>query len=168
MTGQQRTSNRKVNDNFRRFENSHCGGRAVSKTPSDKVSPSSLFLRTISEKMKPCNSNPEIANAGAPQTTSTFSPSMCDSLPASSSISPWSPTTSCSGTPRELSWPIPTTTFSSGSYGSWWKRQNEFWQNLQLTQYLLEMKWSPHAGSHFSQTFHVRARLDYQLADLDA
>ena len=34
------------------------------------------FSRTISEKMKPCNSNPETANAGAPKTTSTPSPSM--------------------------------------------------------------------------------------------
>ena len=32
--------------------------------------------RKISEKMKLCNSNPEIANAGAPKTTSTPSPSM--------------------------------------------------------------------------------------------
>ena len=34
------------------------------------------FSRKISEKMKPCNSSPEIANAGAPQTTSTSSASM--------------------------------------------------------------------------------------------
>ena len=43
-------------------------------------------------------------------------------------------------------------------FGGTWRllmeMQNEFWQNLQLTQYLLEMKWSPNAGSHFSQTFH--------------
>ena len=32
--------------------------------------------RKISEKIKPCNSNPEIANAGALKTTSTPSPSM--------------------------------------------------------------------------------------------
>ena len=46
------------------------------KTHSDKVCLSSPFLWKISEKMKPCNSNPEIANAGAPQATSTSSPSM--------------------------------------------------------------------------------------------
>ena len=34
------------------------------------------FLWKTSEKVKPCNSNPEIANAGAPQATSTSSPSM--------------------------------------------------------------------------------------------
>ena len=34
------------------------------------------FSRKISEKMKHCNWNPEIANAGAPKTTSTPSPSM--------------------------------------------------------------------------------------------
>ena len=45
-------------------------------TPSDKISTSSRFLRTVFEKMKPCNSNPVIANAGAPQTTSTSSPSV--------------------------------------------------------------------------------------------
>ena len=48
----------------------------MSKTHSDEDSPSSPFPRTISEKLKPCNSNPEIANAGAPKTTSTPSPSM--------------------------------------------------------------------------------------------
>ena len=45
-------------------------------TPSDKVCLCSPFLRTISEKMKPCNSNPEIANAGALKKTSIPSPSM--------------------------------------------------------------------------------------------
>ena len=30
------------------------------------------------------------------------------------------------------------------------------------------MKWSPHAGSHFSQTFHGIATLDYQMMDLHA
>ena len=34
------------------------------------------FSRKTSEKMKPCNSSPVIANAGAPRTTSTPSPSM--------------------------------------------------------------------------------------------
>ena len=81
------------------FENSHCGGRAVSKIHSDKVCPSSPLLRTISEKMKLCNSNPDIGNAGAPKSTSTPSPSVCASFPASSSVSPWSPTTSSSRTP---------------------------------------------------------------------
>ena len=56
------------------------------------------FSRKISDKMKPCNSNLGIANAEAPKTTSTSSPSMCISLPASSSVSPWSPTTSYSRT----------------------------------------------------------------------
>ena len=66
-----------------RFENSYFGGRAVSKTPSDKVCPSSRFLWTTSEKLKPCNSNPEIATAGAPKTTSTPSPSMSALYPHS-------------------------------------------------------------------------------------
>ena len=99
MTGRQENLNKKVNCKLWRFENPHCGGRAVSITPSDKVCPSSPFLRTISEKLKPWYLNPEIANAGAPQTTSTSSPSMCVSLPAFSSVSPWSPTTSYSRTP---------------------------------------------------------------------
>ena len=59
-----------------RFENSHCGGLAVLTTPADKVCPSSRLLRTLSEKMKLCNSNPEIGNAGAPKSTLTPSPSM--------------------------------------------------------------------------------------------
>ena len=85
------SSKPKANEEWR-FENSHCGGREVLTTRSDKVCPSSLFHRKISEKLEPCNSNPEIANAGAPKTTSTPSPSMCASFPASSSVSPWSPT----------------------------------------------------------------------------
>ena len=63
---------------------------------------------------------------------------------------------------------ILATILSSRAHGGWWKWQNEFWQNLQLTQYLLEMKWSPHAGSHFSQTFHGIARLEDQLLNLHA
>ena len=59
-----------------RFENSHCGGRVVPITPPDEVCLSSPFLRTFSEKMKTCNSNPEIANAGALKTTSIPSTSM--------------------------------------------------------------------------------------------
>ena len=39
------------------------------------------FSRKTSEKLKPCNSNPEIANVGALQTTSTPSPSMSDYSP---------------------------------------------------------------------------------------
>ena len=46
------------------------------KHTQTKSVPPVLFLRTISEKMKHCNSNPEIADAGAPRTTSTPSPSM--------------------------------------------------------------------------------------------
>ena len=69
------SSKPKANEEWR-FQNSHCGGRAVLATPSDKNCASSHFPRTISEKMKPYNSNPEMANAGAPKTTSTPSPSM--------------------------------------------------------------------------------------------
>ena len=74
------SSKPKANEEWR-FENSHCGGRAVSKTHSDKICLSSPFLRTISEKMKLCSSNPEIAKAGAPQTTSTSQPSIVSSSP---------------------------------------------------------------------------------------
>ena len=158
------SSKPKANEKWR-FENSHCGGPAVLTTPSDKVCLSSFFYRTISEKMKCWNSNPEIANAGAPQTTSTFSPSMCVSLPAFSSVLPWSSTISCSGTPPGFSLPICTTIVSSGAHGGWWKWQNEFWQNLQLTHCLHQIKWSPHAGSHSSQTFHGITKFDNQLVD---
>ena len=89
-------------------------------------------------------------------------------LPTSSSVSPWSHTTSCSGTPSGFSSPICTTIFSSGAHWGWWKWQNEFWQNLQLTQFLLQIKWSPHAGSHSSQILHEIAKFDYQLVDLHA
>ena len=166
MTGRQENLRKKVNGKLWRFENSHCGGQAVSKTPSNKVCPSSFFLRTVSENIKPCNSNLEITNAGALQTASTSSPSMSASLPASSLVSLWSQTTSCSATPPGLFSPISTTTLSSRAHGDWWKFQKELWKNLQLTRYLLEMKWFPHAGSHFSQTFHGRARLDYHSVDL--
>ena len=40
-----------------------------------------FFSRQISEKMKHCNSNPEIANVGALQTISTPSHSMSDYSP---------------------------------------------------------------------------------------
>ena len=45
------------------------------KLTQTKSVPPVLFPE-IAEKMKPCNSNPEIANAGAPRTPSTPSPSM--------------------------------------------------------------------------------------------
>ena len=69
------SSKPKANEEWR-FETSHCGGRAESKTPSDKVCPSNRFLWTTSQKMKPWNLNPEIANKGAPKRTSTPSASM--------------------------------------------------------------------------------------------
>ena len=70
----------------------------VNNTLRQSLSLQSL-LRTISEEVKPKYSNSESGNAGAPETTSTSSPSMYASLTASSSVSPWSPTTSCSRTP---------------------------------------------------------------------
>ena len=48
--------------------------RCQKHTQTKSVPP--VLFRKISEEMKPCNSNPEIANAGAPRTTSTPSPSM--------------------------------------------------------------------------------------------
>ena len=48
--------------------------RCQKHTQTKSVPP--VFFPEISEKMKPCNSNPEIANAGALKTTSTPSPSM--------------------------------------------------------------------------------------------
>ena len=82
-----------------KIENSHCGGRAVLTTPSDKVCHSSPFLWTTSEKLKLCNSIPENAKTRALRTTLTPSPSMSAPVPASSSVSPWSSTTTCSRTP---------------------------------------------------------------------
>ena len=73
------------------------------------------------------------------------------SFPASSSVSPWSPTTSYSRTSPGLPdspCPYPQEIFFRGT----WRLiqlANEFWQYLQLTQHLLDMKWSPHVGSHF-------------------
>ena len=123
------------------------------------------FSRKISEKMKPCNSNPETANAGAPRTTSTPSPSMSAfsrhlhqfrhdlQQQAIPELHPDS---------RTLLAHIHKKFFFTGTW-MLIEMANEFWQNLQLTQYLLEVKWSPHAGSHFSQTFLGLATLDYQL-----
>ena len=166
MTGRQEISSLRLMVNCGRFENSHCGGWAMSTITSDTVFPSSHFARAGCEKMKPWDWNPEIANAEAPQTTSTSSPSMSASLPASSSVLPWSPTASCSGTPPGLSLPISTRTFSSGARGWRQKWQDQFQKNLQLTQYLQEIKWSPPAGLHSSQTFHGKARYYYDLVDL--
>ena len=90
-------------------------------------------------------------------------------FPASSSVSPWSPTTSFSRTSPgfpDSPGPYPQEIFFRGT----WRlieMAKRVLSKLQLTQHLLEMKWSPHAGSHFSQTFHGIATLDYQLMDLD-
>ena len=114
---------------------------------------------------KPCDSYPEIANTGAPQATSKSSTLVSDSLLAYSSFCNIFQQAVPELRPDSLR-PSSTTSFYSRAYGGWWKWQNGFRQNLHLTQYLLEIKWSSHARSHSSQTFHGKTRLDYQLVDL--
>ena len=170
MTGQQRNSNRKVNGKFWRLETSQCGGRAVLRTPSDEVCPSGPFLKKSQKneilKLKPGNRKRgnTINNIDILTLDVCLPPRIFISLAMISNNKLFQNFTQI----PELSPPISTTTFSSGAQGGWCKWQNEFWQNLELTLYLLEMKWSPHAGSHFSQTSHGIARLDYQLVDLHA
>ena len=64
------------------------------KHTQTKSVPPVLFLRTISEKMKPCNSNLEDRYRGS--TTNNIDILTLDvcPFPTSSSVSPWSPTTS--------------------------------------------------------------------------
>ena len=111
-------------------------------TPSDEVCLSSPFLRTIFEKMKPCNSSPEIATAAAPKTTSTPSPSMSALSPhlhqfrhdlQQQAIPELRPDS------RTLLAHIHKKCFFTGTW-MLIEMANEFWQNLQLTHYLLEMK----------------------------
>ena len=86
-------------------------------------------------------------------------------FPASSSVSPWSPTTSFSRTSPgfpDSPCPYPQEIFFRGT-----------WKLIEMAKWVLaepttdtvsaRMKWSPHAGSHFSQTFLGIATLDYQL-----
>ena len=70
----------------------------VKNTLRQRQSLQSFSFGQFLRKRNPATQTWKIANAGAPQTTSTSSPSMCISLPASSSVSPWSPTTSYSRT----------------------------------------------------------------------
>ena len=128
------------------------------------------FPRKISEKMKPCNSNPEIANAGAPRTISTPSPSMSAYSPhlhqfrhdlqqqAFPELHP--------GSRILLAHLHKKLLFK----GTWRLKEMAKWVLAEPTTDTVSawMKWSPHAGSHFSQTFHGIATLDYQLMDLHA
>ena len=128
------------------------------------------FSRKNSEKMKHCNCNPEIANAGAPRTTSTPSPSMSAFSPhlhqfrhdlQAQAIPELHPDS------RTLLVHIHKNFFFKGT-----------WRLIEMAKCVLAepttdtasawMKWSPHAGSHFSQKFHGIATLDYQLLDLYA
>ena len=80
-----------------RFENSHCGGRAVSKTHSDKVWPPVLFPENLWEnetlQLKPGDRQ----RGSTKNNIDTLAFDVC-LFPESSSVSPWSPTTSFSRT----------------------------------------------------------------------
>ena len=129
-----------------------------------------LFFRKISEKMKPCNSNPEIANAGAPRTTSTPSPSMSAYSPhlhqfrhdlqqqAFPELHPDSRILLAHLHKKFLFW------------GTWSLIEMAKWVLAEPTTDTVSawMKWSPQAGSHFSQFFYGITTLDYQLMDLHA
>ena len=146
-----------------RFENSHCGGRAVLTTPSDKFCPSSCFLWTAFEKLKPCNSNPEITNAGTTNNIDILTLDVCILPRIFISFAMIANSKKLfQNSIRTLLAHLHKNILLRGT----WEWQNEFWQNLQLTQYLLQIKWSPHAWSHSSQTFHGIARFGNQLVDL--
>ena len=90
-------------------------------------------------------------------------------FPASSSVSPWSPTSFSRTSPGfpDSPQPYPQEIFFRGT-----------WRLIEMAKWVLAepttdtvsawMKWSPHAGSPFSETFHGKATLDYQLMDLHA
>ena len=80
-----------------RFENSHCGGRAVSKTHPDKVCPSSPFPENLwgNETLQLKPGDRQRGSTKYNIDTLTFDVCL---FPASSSVSPWFPTTSFSRT----------------------------------------------------------------------
>ena len=88
-------------------------------------------------------------------------------FPASSSVSPWSPTTSYFRTPPEFPdspRPSPQKIFFRGT-----------WRLIEMAKRVLAepttdtvSAWDEVISSHFSQTFHGLATLDYQFVDLHA
>ena len=128
------------------------------------------FSRKISEKMKPCNSNPEIANAGASRTTSTPSPSMSAFSPH---LHEFRHDLEQQAIPELHSdpWTLPVHLHNKFFFrGTWRLIEMAKWVLAEPTTDTVSawMKWSHHAGSHFSQTFHGIATLDYQSMDLHA
>ena len=128
------------------------------------------FSRKISEKMKPCNSNPEIANAEAPRTTSTPSPSMSAFSPH---LHKFRHDLQQQAIPdlQPDSWTLLAHLHKKFFFrGTWRLIEMAKWVLAEPTTDTVSawMKWSPHAGSHFSQTFHGIPTLDYQMMDLHA
>ena len=119
-----------------RFENSHCGGRAVAKTHSDKDSPSSPFHsdnfwenETLQLKLGRSLTREQHKQHRHPHPRCVSPIRIFISFAMISNNKLFQNFTRIPG----LSSPISTRNFSSGAHGGWQKWQNEFWQNLQLT-----------------------------------
>ena len=78
-----------------RFENSHCGGRAVSKTHSDKSVPPVHFPENLWENETLQLQPGDRQRGSSKNNIDTLTFDVCF-FPASSSVSPWPPTTSYS------------------------------------------------------------------------
>ena len=141
----------------------------VKNTLSQSLSLQS-FSRKISEKMKPCNSNLEIANAGAPGTTSTPSPWMCAFSPHLHQFRHELQPQAIPELHPDSRTPLVHIHKKFFFKGTWKLVEMAKWVLAEPTTDTASawMKWSPHAGPHFSQKFHGMATLDYQLLDLHA
>ena len=80
-----------------RFENSHCAGRAVSKTHSDKSVPPVHFPENLWENETLQHQPGDRQRGSTKNNIDTLTFDVCP-FHASSSVSPWSPTTSYSRT----------------------------------------------------------------------
>ena len=162
------SSKPKTNEAWR-FENSNCGGRAALTTPSDKVCPSSPFPGKSLGNWNPATqarrslTREHQEQHRHPHPRCLHIPRIFISSAMISNNKLFQKFTRIPG----LSLPISTRIFFRGT-----------WSLIEMAKWVLAepttdtvsawMKWSTHAGSHFSQTFHGIATLDYQLMDLHA
>ena len=149
MTGQQKIFDRHVDATCLKLENSQFGRWEVSKTPSDTVLFEILFLRRISDSVKPLNLYPEFPTYATPPTTSIVlhvNPVPAFVRHASSS------STSCSRLPTRLSSRLSPTVSLQGHQGGKGQKQHAWRLYRQLTQCSLGTNWRLQPGWHSFQT----------------
>ena len=153
-----------------RFENSHCGGRAALTTPSDKVCPSSPFP---GKSLRKWNSPTQTWRSPTREHHKQHR------LPHPRCVSPSPHLHQFRHDFQQQA--IPELQPDSRNLLAHLHKNFLFsgtWRLIEMAKWVLAepttdtvsawMKWSPHAGSHFSQAFHGIATLEYQLMDLHA